>query len=190
MRAIDIEVVDDFVSPSYLKAIQDSLTADSFDWHFQASQSLTEWDEYTIQDFGFSHGLLPPWQQNQFVETAPAYFMAPLIYQIKDHIEAQNILRVRLDMTVLHKEGYIHPPHIDVTPPHVAAIVYVNETDGPTVIYDHKGQFGGPFPDQMEIKQTIDPKPGRLVVFDGSYVHTGYSPRAHQSRILINAVFS
>ena len=46
MRAIDIEVVDDFVSPSYLKAIQDSLSADSFDWHFQASQSLTEWDEY------------------------------------------------------------------------------------------------------------------------------------------------
>ena len=190
MRAIDIEVVDDFVSPSYLQSVQKLLGSDAFDWHFHGSQSLNGYASDKVEDFGFSHGILPPWQKNTFVESAPAYFLAPLIYQIKDHIEAENILRVRLDMTLLHKEGYIHPPHIDTDEPHLAAIVYINETDGPTVIYDHKDEFGGPFPDQMDVKQTIDPKPGRLVVFDGSYVHTGYSPRAHQSRILINAVFS
>ena len=88
MRAIDIEVVDDFVSPSYLQSVQKLLGSDAFDWHFQGSQSLNGYASDKVEDFGFSHGILPPWQKNTFVESAPAYFLAPLIYQIKDHIEA------------------------------------------------------------------------------------------------------
>ena len=40
------------------------------------------------------------------------------------------------------------------------------------------------------IKKTIAPKPGRLVLFNGDYVHTGHSPSEHQTRILLNIVLS
>ena len=92
-------------------------------------------------------------------------------------------------MTVLH-DRYIHPPHIDVPQKHIASIVYVNDSDGDTVIYDHKQEWAKSYPQSMPIKQRIAPKAGRMVLFDGSYVHTGHSPSEHQTRILINTVLA
>ena len=91
---------------------------------------------------------------------------------------------------MLHRPPYIHPPHIDISEPHTACIIYVNDTDGDTVIYDHKQEWAQSYPENLPIKRTIAPKAGRMVLFDGSYVHTGHSPSEHQTRILINTVLS
>jgi len=199
MRQVDIEVIDDFVSPSYLKELQTLLTSTDFHWHFQSSQSLNYSSE-KLEDFGFSQGIVPPWEPNRFLDTGCAFFIAPLIYQIKDNLQADNIMRCRLDMTVLHKPPYLHPPHIDIGEDHVACIVYINETDGDTVIYDKKLSnmeleqwkldMTLDLPPDVKVKQRILPKPGRVVLFNGRYAHTGHSPSEHQSRILINSVFT
>ena len=188
MKKIDIEIVDDFVSPSYLRALQDSI-GEKCPWFIQSSQSLSTYATDKVEDFGFSVGIVPPWQPNQFDQSPLATLVAPLIYQLKDYAHAEHILRCRLDMTVLH-DHYLHPPHIDIDTPHVASIVYLNETDGDTVIYDHQQEWAESYPTDMKIKTNIAPKPGRMVLFDGSYVHTGYSPSDHQTRILINTVLS
>ena len=91
---------------------------------------------------------------------------------------------------MLHQPPYIHPPHIDTKDPHVASIVYLNDTDGDTVIYDHKQKWAETYPENLPIKKSISPKAGRMVLFAGSHVHTGYSPSEHQTRILINTVLS
>ena len=191
MRKIDLEVHDDFVSPSYLEAIQSACDPSSTPWYFQGSQSLTDYDDALIEDFGFSIGILPPWQPNQFDDTPIATLIKPLIYRIKDMAQADQLLRCRLDMTVLHN-NYIHPPHIDIDTPHVACIVYVNDSDGDTVIYDHKTKWAKTYPEtnNLPIKERVAPRAGRMVLFDGSYLHTGYSPSEHQTRILINTVLS
>ena len=189
MRKIDIAVYDNFVSPTYLKAIQEATDPAKTPWYFQGSQSLTDYADELIEDFGFSIGILPPWQPNKFDDTPLATLIRPLIYRIQDIAKADHILRCRLDMTVLH-DRYIHPPHIDVPQKHTACIVYVNDSDGDTVIYDHKQEWAKSYPQSMPIKQRIAPKAGRMVLFDGSYVHTGHSPSEHQTRILINTVLA
>ena len=188
MKKIDIEIVDDFVSPSYLRALQDACGAEC-PWFIQTSQSLSDYARDNINDYGFSVGIVPPWQPDKFDQSPIATLVAPLIYMIKDYAQADHISRCRLDMTVLH-DHYLHPPHIDIDTPHVASIVYLNETDGDTVIYDHQQEWAESYPTDMKVKTTISPKPGRMVLFDGSYVHTGYSPSDHQTRILINTVLS
>ena len=140
MRKIDLAVYDDFVSPSYLEDIQSACDPASTPWYFQGSQSLEKYDDALIEDFGFSIGLLPPWQPDKFEDTPIATLIKPLIYRIKDIAKADHILRCRLDLTVLH-DNYLHPPHIDIDQPHVACIVYVNDSDGDTVIYDHKTKW-------------------------------------------------
>ena len=102
MRKIDLAIYDDFVSPSYLEAIQSACDPSSTPWYFQGSQSLTDYDDALIEDFGFSIGILPPWQPDQFDDTPIATLIKPLIYRIKDIAKADHILRCRLDLTVLH----------------------------------------------------------------------------------------
>ena len=190
MRKIDIEVYDDFVSPTYLKAIQDATDPEGTPWFFQGSQSLSRYDDSNIEDFGFSIGILPPWKPNEFENSRLADLIRPIIYQVTDVAKSTRILRCRLDMTMLHRPPYIHPPHIDISEPHTACIIYVNDTDGDTVIYDHKQEWAQSYPENLPIKRTIAPKAGRMVLFDGSYVHTGHSPSEHQTRILINTVLA
>ena len=48
MRPIDIEVIDDFVSPSYLKELQKAVDPINPIWYFQSSQSITNYDNALI----------------------------------------------------------------------------------------------------------------------------------------------
>ena len=59
MRPIDIEVIDDFVSPSYLKELQKAVDPTNPIWYFQSSQSITNYDDSRIEDFGFTTMLCP-----------------------------------------------------------------------------------------------------------------------------------
>ena len=201
MRPIDIEIIDDFVSPSYLTELQDAVNPNNTQWFFQGKQSLKPWDNSIpndIEDFGFSISLCTLGQPNIFDNGRLSTFIRPLAYQIKDYAEALNIIRCRLDLTVLHKQKYIHPPHVDIRnleSDYGSAIIYINDTDGDTIIYDKKDDKKNPnsqitYPTNMKIKKTIAPKPGRMVLFNGDYVHTGHSPSEHQTRILLNIVLS
>ena len=198
MRDIDIEVVDDFVAPSYLKEIQKAVDPTNPIWHFQSSQSITKYDDSRIEDFGFTITLCPTQTPDQFFNTPLATLIRPLTYQIQDYVGASHIVRCRLDMTVLHSSKYTHPPHIDIRDSqrvqrgtkYLASIIYLNDTDGDTIIYDHQQEWAESYPTDMNIKTTVAPKPGRMLLFDGSYVHTGESPSEHQTRILLNTVLS
>ena len=193
MRPIDIEIIDNFVSPSYLEELQYAVNPNTTQWFFQGKQSRDI--PNNIEDFGFVIPFVDIGQPNIFHDTKLSTFIRPLAYQIKDYAEALNIIRCRLDLTVLHKQKYIHPPHVDVQnleSDYGSAIIYLNDTDGDTIIYDKKRdrnlsdhQF---YPTNMKIKKTIKPKPGRLLLFDARYAHTGCSPSKHQTRILLNTV--
>ena len=195
MRPIDVEVIDDFVSPSYLKALNKAVDPHRTQWHFQGSQSAIKYNKDNLEDFGFAISLCSEKQPDVFSNTPLSAFISPLAYQMQDYIEASSIIRCRLDLTLFHRPKYRHLPHIDIhdsyrIPKYVAAIIYINDTDGDTVIYDHKQEWAESYPTNMKIKKTITPKPGRLLLFDGSYVHTGHSPSEHQTRILLNTILS
>jgi len=200
MRPIDIEIIDNFVSPSYLEELQYAVNPNTTQWFFQGKQSLKLRDNNIpndIEDFGFVIPFVDIGQPNIFYDNKLSTFIRPLAYQIKDYAEALNIIRCRLDLTILHKQKYIHPPHVDVQnleSDFGSAIIYLNDTDGDTIIYDKKRDKNlsdhQSYPTNMKIKKTIAPKPGRLVLFNGDYVHTGHSPSEHQTRILLNIVLS
>ena len=193
MRLIDIEIIDNFVSPSYLEELQYAVNPNNTQWFFQGKQSRDIPND--IEDFGFVIPFVDIGQPNTFYDNKLSTFIRPLAYQIKDYAEALNIIRCRLDLTVLHKQKYIHPPHVDVQnleSDYGSAIIYLNDTDGDTIIYDKKRDKNlsdhQSYPTNMKIKKTIEPKPGRLLLFDTRYAHTGCSPSEHQTRILLNTV--
>ena len=192
MRPIDdIEVIDNFISPSYLTELNEAVDPKSMHWHFNGTQTFAD-GRGSLEDFGFSIVLCSCSKPNLFYDTKLSTFIRPLVYKIKDYVRASTIFRSQLDLTIFHKQKYIHPPHIDrdsIDNECVSAIFYINDTDGETIIYDNKYDIEPPsFPTNMKIKKTIEPKPGRLLLFDTRYAHTGCSPSEHQTRILLNTV--
>lgn len=64
------------------------------------------------------------------------------------------------------------------------AIYYVNDSDGKTYIFNETkhSKLDSPF----TIKQTVEPKAGRFVLFHMDYWHSGDYPHMSDVRILIN----
>lgn len=91
------------------------------------------------------------------------------------------------------------PPHVDRTDPHHAALFYINDCDGSTVIYNEKctgDEFSTPEKiletlknKKMTIKKEIKSEKNKLVIFDGLQYHSS-RPSTSESRYVINVNFS
>ena len=184
------KVIDNYLTKSYHKEIQERLTGNSFPWYYNSNSSFVvdnPTDTPIFNEYGFSH---PFWENDakngvmlldsDYFSKNFATFIKPFLLQVMDTIGCDMILRCRADMVTWSPEEFIHPAHIDFPFPNVATVYYVNDTDGDTIIY---GQ------DRLEIKERVSPKANRLVIFDGDILHTGSSPTKHKTRILLNSNF-
>ena len=163
-----IEVLDDFLTPSYHHELLDYVGSNRMEWFYQENISKREGiPELGMQ--GFSHMLI---HHDDYIEQSPLKSLVmPLLFQIQDYLKSPRILRARLDMTLYHPTPLEHQPHIDMDGPHYSAVYYVNDSDGDTIINDMR----------------VCPKANSVVVFDGTIVHNGMSPSYHPNRIIINS---
>lgn len=67
-----------------------------------------------------------------------------------------------------------NPVHVDagIEEDYLVGVYYINNADGDTFIFNEKKGHQGP----LTIKQRVSPKRGRLVVFNGGYLHAGGLP--------------
>jgi len=78
-------------------------------------------------------------------------------------------------ITPQHTNLDYYAPHTDLPYPHWVILYYVNEADGDTVFFNSEG----------EIIQTVSPKKGRVVLFDGLIKHSGGIPK-QKNRAVVN----
>ena len=205
------KVIDNYLTKSYHKEIQERLTGNSFPWYYNSNSTSTV-DTSHFNAHGFSHSF---WENdakngaglegNDFFTDNFATFIKPFLLQVMDTIDCDMILRCRSDMVTWAPKEFIHQAHIDYPFPNTATIFYVNDTDGDTFLYGKhsfvkdiridQDRFGtlsqtvGTKTTTLEIKERVSPKANRLVIFDGDILHTGSSPTKHKTRILLNSNF-
>lgn len=96
----------------------------------------------------------------------------------KIELPYQRVLRSRANL--IFKDGNSDGTgvHVDFEEEHTVVLYYVNESDGDTTLYaDDLGK---------EVLQTVSPKKGRVVVFDGLIKHSAGVPVNHPTRIVLN----
>lgn len=71
-------------------------------------------------------------------------------------------------------------PHVDFMDKHMAALYYVNDSDGPTYFFD----------EEYKVTKTVHPKQGRFILFDGDMFHAGSHPNKNTFRIVTNFNFT
>jgi hypothetical protein len=178
-----LNIVDDFLTPTYANMIEQQLQSPQQEWYFKGSGSGDLYTHDEIYQYGFSF-LLHSSDEGGYTNTPLSILMRPFLAQLESHVE-KNLARARCDMTVANGVKVLHPPHVDLFgEKHTTAIYYVSDSDGDTVVYNETDES-----EEYTVMKTITPKKNRLCVFDGSHYHTGHSPMKHKNRILINANF-
>ena len=106
----------------------------------------------------------------------------------KHGIKIKETLRIKANiLNKTDKQNHIHPPHVDMTTPHMVLLYYVNDSDGDTVIFDQKYSSG--YVPNLTVNRTISPKGGAAILFDGLKYHSSSSPKNTKERIVLNINF-
>ena len=101
--------------------------------------------------------------------------------------EYQKLRRIKINLLPkTHNKYKYHTPHVDCTSPHWTLIYYVNDSDGPTYLFNEK--YNG-LKQKLSINQSIEPEEGKFILFDGLYYHASSSPINHDWRSVINVNF-
>ena len=96
----------------------------------------------------------------------------------------QNVYRIRIVLNTISDQPYLNGAHVDFGWPHKTALLYVNDADGDTVIYEER--WAEVRPETFTVAQTVAPLANRMVLFDGLHFHTGTTPTKTARRIVLN----
>lgn len=191
-----IQIFDNFISEEEQDYVQDLFTSDKLIWHFQDSISTPHKLENNqkilvddnIQDtsaFAFFIHTEGEKQKSEFVK-----FLEIIELGLKkQNVIVNKVLRCRAVFMApfTKKPKSYNIPHVDMYTPHNTLIYYINDADGDTYFFKEKYDGTNDFT-KKTLVQTVTPKKGRAVLFDGLQYHTGTNPTTNY-RILINYNF-
>jgi hypothetical protein len=191
-----MKVINNVFSPSVFKKIHDSVMSFNFEWHYGRRVDPADGSDENPYLISFAHtvghitsGKLYPPELYHTIETA---FIAAM-----DNIgeEVEEMVRVRIIMNTKADDNYVTMPHVDFDTPHQTALLYVNDSDGPSIIYDQKfntllkcnsTEHYHTIKDKMTVMEAVDPVANRMVLFNGLHYHSGTTPKDSARRVVIN----
>jgi hypothetical protein len=173
-----IRVIDNFLTLGYYNEVEELMLGNEFPWYFQSD--ITNAKKGTA---GFTHAVV----RDGVKCSETTDFLLPLALQIREEVGASKIFRLRGDM-VLPTKG-THAPHLDYKLPHIAAILYIGESNGDTIIYNETASEGNyEMPSSLTEHTRVTPEKNRLVLFSGDHWHTGGSPSTnYKRRVILNS---
>jgi len=162
---VNFEVIDNAIPLDQQNIIEDTLfgTPRTFNWYYTPDVTHTKGVQKRpafIHDF-----VLPEGRQN----SKHLGLLTPImkhsgVDQSLNIIKARSILQLPLNTKFRGRS--IDMPHVDLHFKHTVYLYYVLDADGDTIFYNNDNK----------ISHKIKPKKGRLVIFDGSILHTAKQP--------------
>lgn len=104
----------------------------------------------------------------------------------KHNLEAYDIGRVKSNLTTISTSKKVAWPHVDSRADHFVFLYYVNDSDGDTVLYENKFNGNVYSQEDLVIKESIKPKAGKAILFNGKIFHGITPPQNTNYRCVIN----
>lgn len=193
-------IKDDALPTSLFNKIQSTiLDYSNMAWYYTTHTAYCA-DQVDCQDIyqgSFFHLFLENKRHNSYLSQS---LETAMIFAAQDiGIEVNNVMRIRGGFIPVTPHPVTHNPHVDMEAnTRHTALLYMNESDGDTVIYNETYDTNCGMPsydyyksikDNISVALTVSPKPNRLVIFDSNRYHASTSPIAHANRIVINFNF-
>lgn len=181
--------IKNVIDEEYQTKIYNLVTDINFPWHF-------------LEDTTYE-------TKNSHVSTTPAFvnliyntdggnypylnFFKPLIDSIvdKSNMELISVFRIRLGFLLNTKYAFMgspythNTPHVDGDMDHYTAIYYLNNCDGPTVIF-HETEPS----EKYKTMHKSEPEQGKVLVFNGRHYHASTCPKVFNKRLVLTINFS
>jgi hypothetical protein len=164
------QIIDNVLDKSILEIIQKKMLHDEdFPWYYNDSVVYKGGDDGDHDyNFQFIH--------NFYNYTAKSNFYG-LLKPIIEYIEPAALTRIKANLTPRTSEQICHSPHIDFEDyPGKTAVFYINSNNGMTVL-DGEGY--------VEVESVEN----RMVVFDTSTLHSGWTQTDEKVRCVLNINF-
>jgi hypothetical protein len=179
------KIYDDIVDVENLKQICSHITENTFSWFLSKAVKYDETklkedydvEKYNIEQYAMFHLLI----DNNTSNSKYHPLAVDLIQNIceKAGITHEGILRAQFNLVFQHPKSNLRScPHIDNRfHNHGVILLYINDSDGDTYIYKDGTR---------EVDVSISPKQGRVVIFDGTHVHSAGTPVTNDTRLVMN----
>ena len=170
-----MKVFDNIVKQSNATYIESFLLSQDFPWHLIKKSSGKSKEVKGFYDtIQFEHHFI---KDDQIKSNAIHPLMKMLEWEniIKKTGVSSAILRMKSNL-LLNTQTTPNTPHIDFSDPHMVLLYYVNDSSGPTIFYN----------DKFEVIKKVEPKKGRIVLFDGETYHSSTPPQTNDYRCVIN----
>jgi len=189
-------IIDNALPISVFENIKEQVFHRSFPWYFTFTTNHSSSE--SIYGNSFCH--IPIADGN--IETNIGYVCRTCLLIIADKLNFKigKIHRARFGLLEPKPQGkYINVPHIDYEMKHFTALLYLNNSDGETIIYNEKYNInsntdGVNYYDEIlkktvTIKTKIECKENRFIMFDGFHYHSSTCPTNVNRRIVLNFNF-
>ena len=110
--------------------------------------------------------------------------------------KVDQIMRIRLGLHSISPRQFTGGGHVDLPYPHMVGLLYFNDSDGDTQIYNEKYEsasnadtyqyFQQVHKGQPTIMATSTPEENKLIWFDGLHYHASQSPTTVAKRVVMN----
>ena len=171
-----ILIYDDVINQDSLERINNLFLNDDFPWFFAETTARNQFNfKDTFEHFQFVHWFIRESQIN----SPYINFFQNILEDLP--IRLDNIIRAKANFLpqVMHDKDEFNNPHIDLDEKHKICIVYLNDSDGDTFIFD----------DDKKIIKRVTPKKGRVLIMDGNFIHTSSHPVESKYRVILNINF-
>ena len=182
----EIIVIDNVIDPDYQEQIRSILLGEvnygdyEFPWYY--TKDITKSDLPNSQKRpAFSHLYVKSY--GQVVSEFHDIFL-DLITVCCHRLEMTEVNVIQgnsfLQLPLTTKRGKVDTPHIDTNEKNFVMLYYVCDSDGDTIIYNEKVES-----EKYTVKESVSPKQGRVVLFDGGLFHTAEQPISN-TRCIVN----
>ncbi len=178
-------IIDNYVPIEEQLYLYDYFTNPKVPYRFYRSHIYHEKEIWSHAPIQMSHHL---YESESDIASNHLPAIQSLIGNLVNRLGNINLLRAKVNVTspyppMMNYEPQV--PHVDLQydngdpVDHKVLLYYINDSDGPTYFFNEKN----------ELEDTVYPKPGRALIFDGNILHAASNPVKHPFRMVVNVDF-
>ena len=162
-----MRVIDNFLQQEYYEHLYDLISSTEFKWIYQNQVASTNEDpRANLDHYYFVHSLF-----YEYKIESPLYDNFIHLFKM---LNVQFLFRARVLLYVNQGKQIIHDRHTDHGESCNTALIYMNSNDGFT---------------EFEDGERVDSVKNRLLVFDGSVLHSSSTPTNTKDRMLLSVTY-
>lgn len=191
--------IEDFLSPSYFSLLKERVLMEPkyqlvpHTSYLPSENHLISANEFDVGQFVCS--ILTP--EQGIVNESLFRFLEPAMLQLYDKLpnyDFRGVVRAKANILTCRpdfpQEAY-NEPHVDWDSSSVfSCLLYLDDADGDTVIFNEKFNEQGVQPNRFTELIRISPKPNTVVFFNSGHYHASCNPRKSNYRAVINIIFN